>query len=71
MNPNKLKALLVLHGETAGTLAKALGITPHTLSAKLHGRKGDFTRNEIYIIKHRYNLTSDAVDEIFFDNSVS
>ena len=71
MNPNKLKALLVLHGETAGALAKALGITPHTLSAKLHGRKGDFTRNEIYLIKDRYNLTASEVDEIFFDDCVS
>ena len=71
MHVNRFKALLALHGETAASLAKALGITPNTLSAKLLGHKGDFTRHEILAIKSRYNLTATDVDDIFFAEEVS
>lgn len=65
MNSNILKSKMKLKNDTQEVLAKYLGITNPTLSLKING-KSDFLRAEIQLIKHRYNLTADEIDEIFF-----
>ena len=68
MNTARLKAKMVLNGETNLILAKGLGITPQRLSAKLNARKGaEFTQSEIMTIKTRYHLAPEEVDEIFLN----
>lgn len=71
MNTNKLRAKMALHGDTGGTLAKALDLSPQWLSRKLNEKNAEFTQGEIQAIKDRYNLTAEEVDEIFFDIKVS
>lgn len=72
MDRRKLEAVMVLNGDTNGTLAKALGIAPQTLSRKKNGTDGsDFTQTEITLIKQRYRLSSDEIDSIFFTPAVS
>ena len=72
MNPNKLRAVMVLHGENGTILSKALGISQQAFSAKINGRKGrEFTQSEIRTIKERYSLTAEDIDDIFFGGEVS
>lgn len=66
MNTAMLKAKMVLHGENATMLAKAMGIYRQTLSQKING-KTDFTQSEIAAIKQRYHLTQEEIDQIFFN----
>ena len=70
MNPNKLRSVMVLHGDNGVKLAAALGISEHTLSKKITG-KSQFTQEEIRRIKERYGLSPIEVDEIFFSKGVS
>ena len=63
---------MVLFGDTNETLAEAIKITPNRLSSKITEWNGaEFTQSEIKVIKERYNLTNDEVDEIFFADDVS
>lgn len=71
MNANKLKAIMALNGDTGAKLAEALGIARPTFSLKLHNKGTDFTRGEIQIIKDRYKLSAEEVDDIFFNIKVS
>jgi hypothetical protein len=66
MNTELLKSIIVLNKDTQGELANYLDITQGTLSFKITG-KTDFTRSEIKMIKDRYNLTAEQVNEIFFN----
>lgn len=67
MDKQKLKALLVEHGETQAKLAEALGISRVTLSSKINEKKGAvFTQPEISAIKKRYALSDTQISEIFF-----
>lgn len=66
MNKNKLKAKMLLYGDTSNDLAKYLSISRTTLSCKLNNNGAEFNQGEILKIKKRYNLKSDEVDEIFF-----
>lgn len=66
MNSNILKSKIKLNKDTQENLAKYLGITNPTLSLKING-KNDFLRAEIQLIKQRYNLTPDEIDQIFFN----
>ena len=70
MNRNKLRAKMALFGDTGGCLANALDMSQQRFSAKING-KADFTQSEMQVIKDRYNLTAEEVDEIFFDKEVS
>ena len=70
MNMPILKAKMALHNDKGADLAKALGITETTLSTKING-KTDFTRNEIFKIKKRYNLSANEIDNIFFNLKVT
>lgn len=67
MDVARLKSVMVLHGDNGGKLAKALGISPQRLSAKINEHKGaEFTQGEITKIKNRYNLTPEELEQIFF-----
>lgn len=70
MNPNKLRAVMALNGETGIVLAEAMGIAQQTLSAKITGKR-EFTQGEIQYIKERYNLSAADIDDIFFTKLVS
>ena len=72
MNKLKLKSFMALHGDTLEKLSKQLGITPQRLSAKINEYKGaEFTQSEIGVIKKRYDLSAEEIEEIFFGQKVS
>lgn len=55
-----------LFDDTGQTLAEYLGIARPTFSNKLNETRGaEFTQGEIRMLKERYNLTAQDVDEIF------
>lgn len=61
-----------LNGDTGITLSGYLNIARTTFSAKINGSKGaEFTQGEIGLIKKRYNLDAESVDNIFFLTEVS
>lgn len=67
MNTRLFESKMVLHGDTGGTLAEALGLSRQQFSAKKNETNGaEFTQGEIKIIKERYNLSPQEVDDIFF-----
>lgn len=72
MNKAKLKSIMVLNGDNQNILSKYLGITPQRLSSKINEKGGaEFSQTEIHLIKQKYNLSPNEVDEIFFDKIVS
>lgn len=67
MNKRILESKMKLFGDTNASLAKAIGISPQSLSTKKNETHGiEFTKSEIASIKERYSLTADEVDAIFF-----
>lgn len=70
MDTNRLRAVMVLHGDTGTRLAAALGISRTALSMKMTG-KSQFTQREIWKIKERYGLSAEDIDRIFFASRVS
>jgi len=67
MNKNKLKATMMEHGDTGKMLAKHLGITEVTFSAKLNNKNGyDFNHKEITMIVDKYKLDPERIAAIFF-----
>lgn len=66
MNKRLLESKMKLFGDSNTTLAKHLGITPQSLSAKKTGNKSGFKQVEIVKIKEKYNLSAEEVDDIFF-----
>lgn len=71
MNTNKLRAKMALYGDTGNVLSEILGISPQRFSAKINNNNAEFTQGEIQIMKDRYNLTAEEVDDIFFNKKVS
>lgn len=68
MNENELLIEIQKHNETIEQLANYLGIETQTLERKMSDdTDSDFTMGEIKKIKEHYNLTSERVDEIFFN----
>ena len=68
LNKNLLESVMKLHGDTGGMLAEHLHIARSTFSAKINETNGaEFTQNEIRIIKEKYNLSAEQIDNIFFD----
>ena len=72
MNDLLLKSHMREYGDTSETLAKALGIHPHTLYMKMREvgekeRRQQFTQGEIRVIVERYKLTPEDVVKIFFN----
>ena len=70
MNSNLLKATIIKNGDTQEKLAKDMGLQTSALNMRINGTI-EFRRNEIIFIKQRYNLSSDEIDSIFFDEIVS
>ena len=71
MNKNMLISKMKLFGDTQKDLAVALGLSLVRTNAKINGTDGaEFTMGEIKIIKIRYRLTADEVDQIFFKDNV-
>ncbi|MBQ2347016.1 MAG: XRE family transcriptional regulator [Clostridia bacterium] len=68
MNKTELKVEMLRNDETIEDLAKILGITRPTLSAKIHSRNKGFSQKEIAAIRDHYNLSPERVAEIFFAN---
>lgn len=66
MNRSLLKSIMALHNDTVRELAEFLGITPNSVSNKINENGTEFKQGEIAMIKERYNLSADQVDEIFF-----
>lgn len=68
MNKKLLRSEMVLHDDTNGTLAEALGISQQSFSAKLNETNGaEFNQGEISKIRSRYNLSDEKVVSIFFN----
>ncbi len=68
MNKGLLESAMKKHGDTNATLAKALGISAQSLSAKKNETHGiEFKKGEIDAIKKRYGLSAEEVDNIFFN----
>jgi hypothetical protein len=70
MNKAMLMSKLVANGDTQAALADYLGISLSCLNAKIN-EKADFRRRDIAMIRHRYNLSANEIDEIFFAEKVS
>ena len=68
MNKNLLRSIMVLHGDTNMILAKYLGMSKQSLSAKLNENKQEFTQGEIAAIRKRYELSDSQLVAIFFAN---
>ena len=72
MNKNMLVSKMKLFGDSQEDLSKALGISLVRTNAKINGTDGaEFRQGEIAIMRSRYNLTADEVDQIFFADCVS
>lgn len=70
MNSQKIKAVIVGHGETQADLADALGIALSALNARINGHT-EFRRSEINAIRARYKLSQEETMDIFFNEAVS
>ena len=68
MNKSKLKSYISLNNDTVKELSKALGITRYSYYKKLNGVT-DWKLNEIKVIKSRYYLDMDKIEEIFFETN--
>lgn len=69
MDANKLLSVIKAFGDRQEDLAKAIGLSRTRLSAKIHGKdNASFNQPEIAAIKRRYSLTSEQVDDIFFNS---
>lgn len=67
MDKKLLESKMKLHGDTNASLAKYIGISPQSFSAKKNETHGaEFTSGEIAKIKEKYSLTATEVDSIFF-----
>lgn len=68
MNKKLLESKMKLFGDTNQMLARAIGISPQSLSSKKNETNGaEFTQGEISMIKFRYDLSAQEIDQIFFD----
>ena len=68
MNKNKLESVMKLNNDNGQILADYLGIARQTFSNKINNTRGaEFTQREILMIKKRYDLSANAVDDIFFN----
>lgn len=72
MNKLKLESVMRLHGDTGTSLAKHIGISRTTFSAKINETNGaEFTQGEIAMIKEKYSLNPNDIVAIFFNQKLS
>lgn len=67
LNKYALKEVVDKNNDTLQNLANYLGIHVNTLYEKIKAKRYDFTRDQIFKIKERYNLTAEQIDLIFFN----
>ena len=67
LNKYAFKEVVDKNNDTLQNLADYLGIHVNTLYEKIKAKKYDFTRDQIFKIKERYNLTAEQIDSIFFN----
>ena len=68
MNKLRLESVMRLHGDTGTSLAKHIGISRTTFSAKINETNGaEFTQGEIAMIIKKYSLNPSDVMGIFFE----
>lgn len=65
-NKNLLKYHMAQRNFKANELSKAIGVAECTFYRKMNG-DSDFTRNEIYTIKEKLELSKNEIFEIFFN----
>ena len=65
MNKELFKYFQELNRDTGKSTAKALNIAQTTLSSRLNGKCGDFTREQIAILRKRWHLTDEQCVSIF------
>lgn len=67
---NILTSKMKLFGDTQESLSEALNLSLARTNMKINGTdNAEFTASEICIIKIRYNLTAEEVDEIFLSSN--
>lgn len=66
MNKNKLRALMVLNGDTNKSMAEYLGISERSFSDKINESGTEFKQSEISAIRAKYSLSGEDVAAIFF-----
>lgn len=66
MNKELLRSIMVLFGDTNKDLADYLGISEQSVCNKINENGTEFKLREIRLIKRRYGLTEDQLDQIFF-----
>lgn len=66
MNSRLLRSVMVLNNDTNKDLADFLGISEVSVSNKINEVGTEFKQGEIALIKKRYNLSPEQVEEIFF-----
>ena len=72
MNKELLLEYIARFDITQKNLAKAMGISPSTLSAKINSKGGaEFTELDMQFIKARYGLGIEEFNRIFFAELVS
>lgn len=63
-----LRSHMVKHSDTQAGLAKDLGLSLSRVNAKIHNTSGaEFKQSEIALIKKKYGLSAQEIDDIFFD----
>jgi len=72
MNTALFKSHMAKYDDTQATLAKAMGLSPSRLNAKINESRGAaFTQTEMAFIISRYHLTNDDAMNIFFNQKVA
>ncbi|HIY57999.1 MAG TPA: XRE family transcriptional regulator [Candidatus Tetragenococcus pullicola] len=72
MNKQKLRSIIVYNDDTQTKLANYLGMANQTFSKKINEKDGaEFSQTEIKLIKEKYQLSAEEIDDIFFSQYVS
>ncbi len=72
MNANIIRARMAECGLTQGDTAKAIGISLSRFNAKLNNKNGaEFSLPDAIALKKVLKLTTEQIEQIFFDEKVS
>ena len=67
MNSRLLKSYIVKNDGSQKNLAKAMGLSSNSLSAKITENGSTFRKSEMDFIKSRYQLSDEEFCDIFFN----